>query len=329
MSLPPVSILVCTRDRRAMLDTLLVDLHAQDYDGQYEITVIEETDDPRPIEDVNYVPHPVMNKGIAFTRNLAIKHAAHDLIVFVDDDCQVETDWLRRLVQPLDDPQVLGVQGGVTVPDGTNAVGWAETLLGFPGGGVSRIHHSGGKIQETREISTLNAAYRKQALLDAGGFDAAARFGGEDYLLAKKVASQGRLLFVPDAVVRHAARGSLLAIWRWFMRRGMAEAAMLRAGIAPSSYGGFMLRSSLGLKLLCAVALGWWSWWPILLLVLFIAGRTVWKTRWVFGRRDVPAVTWLWVPWVKILMDIATDAGRLHRPTCPAMMVDGDNTGRR
>ncbi|MDQ6959167.1 MAG: glycosyltransferase family A protein, partial [Mariprofundaceae bacterium] len=109
---PAVVVLVCTRDRRAMLDALLADLRAQDYDGKHEIIVVEETDDPRPPEGVNYVPHPVLNKGIAFARNLAIEHAAHDLIVFVDDDCRVETDWLRRLVRPLDDPQLLGVQGG-------------------------------------------------------------------------------------------------------------------------------------------------------------------------------------------------------------------------
>jgi len=318
MSLPPVSILVCTRDRRAMLDTLLADLHAQDYDGQYEIAVIEETDDPRPIEGVNYVPHPVMNKGIAFARNLAIKHAAHDLIVFVDDDCQVETDWLRRLVQPLDDPQVLGVQGGVTVPDGTNAVGWAETLLGFPGGGVSRIHHSGGKIQETREVSTLNAAYRKQALLDAGGFDAAARFGGEDYLLAKKVARQGRLLFVPSALVCHAARGSIPAIWRWFVRRGTAEFDLWRHNLAADGFGGWMIRSSAGLKLLCVLLLWpWFGFWPVVLLFTVYVMLAWWRMRWCLREQvigcTVPWTAFAIVPAVKLCMDLASDAGHLNR----------------
>jgi len=317
MSLPPVSILVCTRDRRAMLDTLLADLHAQDYDGQYEITVIEETDDPRPIEGVSYVPHPIMHKGIAFARNLAIKHAVHDLIVFVDDDCQVEPDWLRRLLQPLDDLHVLGVQGGVTVPDGTNAIGWAETLLGFPGGGVSRIHHSGGKIQETREVSTLNAAYRKQALLDAGGFDAAARFGGEDYLLAKKVARQGLLLFVPSALVRHAARGSIPAIWRWFVRRGTAEIDLWRHDLAADGFGGWMIRSSVGLKLLCVLLLWpWFSFWPIVLLFTVYVMLAWWRMRWCLREQVgcvVPWVAFAIVPAVKLCMDLASDVGHLNR----------------
>jgi len=313
MSDPLISILVCTRNRRDMLGALLSDLRKQDYDGEMQIVVVEETDDPRPPEGVDYIPHPMKNLGIAYARNLAVAHAEHEIVVFVDDDCRVEPSWLTLLLSPLlEDASVLGAQGGVTVPEGTNAIGWAETLLGFPGGGVVRIDRADGTVQDTIEVSTLNAVYRKQAVLEAGGFDEVARLGGEDYLLAKRVAKHGRLIFVPSAIVRHAARGSLSAIWRWFVRRGGAEVALWRAGIAPRGYGGFMLRSSLGLKLLFVSVLGWWTWWPMLLLALFVVGRTAWNTRWVLVRRDVPATVWLWVPWVKMMMDIATDAGRLR-----------------
>jgi len=313
MSLPPVSILVCTRDRRTMLDTLLADLRVQDYDGQYEITVIEETDDLRPPGGVNYVPHPVLSKGIAFARNLAIKHAAHDLIVFVDDDCRVETDWLRRLVRPLDDPQVLGVQGGVTVPDGTNAIGWAETLLGFPGGGITRIHYSGGKAQETQEISTLNVAYRKSAVEKVGGFPESARFGGEDYVLAKRVAEQGRLLFVPEAIVRHVARGSLAAIWRWFIRRGMAEIGLLHSSLSPSGYKNFLLRSSIFLKFgIVLLTVPWFGWALPLMLPAGLAAMTWWRLRWVRDVSDIPRTGFRVAPLVRLIMDVATDVGRLR-----------------
>ena len=320
----PVSILVCTRDRRDMLDRLLADLRAQNYAGNMQTVVVEETDDPRLPPGVDYVPHPVRNLGIAFARNLALEHASHDLVVFVDDDCRVARGWLQSLVTPLDDLQVLGVQGGVTVPKGTNAIGWAETLLGFPGGGVTRIHHSGGRIQETREVSTLNAAYRKQALLDAGGFDAAARLGGEDYLLAKKVARQGRLLFVPSALVRHAARGSIPAIWRWFMRRGTAEIDLWWHGLAADGFGGWLIRSSVGLKLLCVLLLWpWFEFWPVALLLIVYVMLAWWRMRWCLHGRVtgcvVPWAAFAVVPAVKLCMDLAADAGRLNR------LLKGDN----
>ncbi|HXH64057.1 MAG TPA: glycosyltransferase, partial [Mariprofundaceae bacterium] len=256
-----VSLLICSRDRRDMLDALLADLRQQSYGGEVEIVVVEETDDPRPPAGVKYVPLPVRNLGIAYARNQAVQAAAHELLVFVDDDCRVAPEWLEKLLAPFAEPDVLGVQGGVTVPDGTNAVGWAESLLGFPGGGIARVRQAQGRTQPTREVSTLNAAYRRTALIEAGGFPESARFGGEDYLLAKRVAGHGRLLFVPDAMVRHAARGSLPAIWRWFVRRGWAEIGLLRGGLAPAGFKGFMLRSSLLLKLgIVLLTVPWLGW---------------------------------------------------------------------
>jgi GT2 family glycosyltransferase len=306
-----VSILVSTRDRPQMLDALLGDLSVRAYDGDVEIVVVEETDSPRAPEGAVYVPHPVRNKGIAFARNLAIKHASHDLLVFVDDDCRVDSGWLSRLLDVFADKSVMGVQGGVTVPRNTNAIGWAESLLGFPGGGIARIHESGGGPQETLEISTLNAAYRKSVVERVGGFPMAARFGGEDYLLAKRVAEHGRLLFVPDAVVRHQARGSLPAIWHWFVRRGRAEFELWRSGLAPEGFGAWMLRASLGMKLAPLLLLCFWSVWPLLVIMGLMVIFNMWRYRWVINKPEIPNAAWWCLPWVRMFMSFASDAGRL------------------
>jgi len=307
-----VSILIITRDRREMLESLLADLHQQKFDGEYEIVVVEETDSPNAPEGVAYFPHPMRNKGIAFARNLALEHASHDVLVFVDDDCRVDAGWLEKLIIPLNDQGVLGVQGGVVVPDGTGAIGWAESLLGFPGGGVTRVVQSDGEVQETAEISTLNAAYRKASVIAAGGFSDQARFGGEDFLLAREVAKQGYLCFVPNAEVKHEARGNLSAIWQWFVRRGRAEVGILKAGLAPSGYGRFLLGASLLLKLLMLLAISpWLGIWPFLLFVCFYVGRLWYRFRWVLSDARVPSAS-LWVlPLVKVSMDLASDAGRI------------------
>ena len=294
-----------------MLDALLGDLRSQCYDGEVEIVVVEETGDPRPPDGVVYIPLPVHNRGIAYARNRAIAGAAHELVAFVDDDCRVAPDWLQTLLTPFADADVLGVQGGVTVPEGTNAIGWAESLLGFPGGGIGRVHRACGRLQETVEVSTLNAAYRRAAVLQAGGFPEAARLGGEDYLLAKRVAEHGRLLFVPGAMVRHAARGTLPAIWRWFVRRGRAEAGLLRSRLSPPGYAGQLWRGSLLVKLmLTGVLMLWLGWWPLVLL----AGLplvTWWRLRWALRDRYVPCAAFWVAPLVRLTMDLAADAGRL------------------
>lgn len=295
-----------------MLDALLVDLGRQAYGGEVEIVVVEETDDPRAPEGVNYVPLPVRNLGIAYARNRALSEANHELVVYVDDDCRVESDWLEKLLAPFADTHVLGVQGGVTVPEGTNAIGWAETLLGFPGGGIGRIHRAAGQWQETIEVSTLNAAYRREAIEQAGGFSEEARFGGEDDLLAKQVAKHGKLLFVPEARVAHLARGSFAAIWHWFVRRGKSEVGLLRAGLARDGYLAFMLRSSLGLKLsITLLTVPWFGGLFPVLLLLAVTGVTWWRLRWAFKNSTTRAGAIL-APLVRMTMDLAVDAGSLR-----------------
>ena len=307
----PVSILIITRDRREMLDRLLSDLAVQRYQGAIEIVVVEETDFPREVAGVHYVPHPMLNKGIAFARNMSVKHASHDMLVFIDDDCRVAPDWLENLLTPFEDKTVLGAQGGVTVPDGTNAIGWAETLLGFPGGGFTRVVQSHGEVRETREVSTLNAAYRKEAVIKAGGFSDQARFGGEDYLLAKRVAEQGRLLFVPDAIVRHEARGSIGAIWSWFVRRGRAEVELWNNQLAPERFGMWMVRASFLVKIVPLLLLSIWSVWPLILFLTGGVGLNLWRFRWVLGRTDIPVLAWWILPWLRMYMALASDVGRV------------------
>ncbi len=307
-----LSVLVISKNRRDLLHCVLADLRAQQYDGEFEIIVVEETNAPEAPEGVVYVPHPMKNLGIAYARNLSLEHAKHDVLAFIDDDCRVENDWLSKLVAPLEDEQILGVQGGVVVPEGTNNIGWAESLLGFPGGGITRIKQARGKTQPTQEVSTLNACYRKHIVDAVGGFSEHAKFGGEDYLLAKKVVEQGKLLFNPSALVAHEARGSLIDIWTWFVRRGRAEYDLWQSGLVPKGYAGWMLRSSLLLKLAAFAILCYWTVLPLVLFILFMVIANLWRFRWVLQCDDIPNAAWLWLPWVRMVMGLATDVGRLQ-----------------
>ena len=226
---PTISILICSRDRRLDLEKIVDDLKRMKTVYPFDIVVVEETNDPRPIEGVCYFPHEVKDLGFAHARNLSIAQASSEIVVFVDDDCEIQAGWLDNLLRPFEDEYVAGVQGGVLVPEGNNAVGWAETLLGFPGGGVRRIILSGGAVQDTIEISTLNSAYRRRVIEAVGGFITRLKWGGEDYLLAKKACQHGKCLFVPDALVAHRTRGNLSSVWHWFVRRGRAEIGVVRA----------------------------------------------------------------------------------------------------
>lgn len=312
---PTISILICSRDRRSDLEKIVHDLKLMDTNHKFDVIVVEETNDSLPIKGVLYISHPVKNFGFPYARNLSIAQATGEIMVFVDDDCQVKEGWLDNLLRPFKDKSVVGVQGGVVVPDGTNAVGWTESILGFPGGGFKRIIESGGTVQDTIEISTLNSAYRRWVVEAVGGFNSRLKWGGEDYLLAKKACRYGKCLFVPDALVAHRARGDLSSIFNWFIRRGRAEIGVVRSREYAGANWGSIFRNSLMLKLFAVsmlfplfpapVVYVLFTFFFFYLFVQYFRYLSAWK------KSKAPFESLLIIPFVKLTMDFAADVGHL------------------
>lgn len=311
-----ISILICSRDRHDDLASLVHSLNKTAPSLPKEIVVVEETHKPAPIDGVKYISHPVLNRGIPYARNLAVTQASGEIILFLDDDCLITENWFDTLVEPFQDDTVVGVQGGVTVPFGTNSFGWAESILGFPGGGIRRVVEAKGEIGETTEISTLNCAYRKWVIEKVGGFDENLTLGSEDYLLAKQACLYGRCLFVPNALVFHEPRGSLKKIWRWFVRRGRAEMRLVKLRRIEETNLGSILRRSITCKFILVVLVGVFSpgFFTALLVLALLAYAILQFVRY-FGPwklSKAPLTTFFLLPLVKLVMDLATDWGRVR-----------------
>jgi len=311
-----ISVLICTRDRRQDVARAVASLRADgvERDG-VEIVVIEETAVPAPIPGVRYLALPPENRGFAHVRNLAVATARGSVLVFVDDDCEVERGWFDALLAPLlADPAVGGVAGAVLVRD-CNAIGHAESILGFPGGGLRYLDAAGGRVVPAAHLSTCNCAYRRQAIEAAGGFSPLAALGGEDSLLAERVTARWPCRYAPAAVVYHRPRQRLGAIFRWFVRRGRAEMLILPATPRPAAVVRSLLRGSLllrGLALAAVVtALPWPAWLtaPALLAAYYAAllRRFGFARRYPTYRRG-----WWLTPLVKMVADAGAETGRLR-----------------
>jgi len=311
-----ISILICSKDRRSDLEKLISNLKDIKTDLSYEIIIVEETNEASPIDGVIYIPHAIANRGIPFARNLALSHAKGEIIIFLDDDCVISDQWLENLLEPFANDTVVGVQGGVTVPSGTNQIGWAESLLGFPGGGISRVIKANGANQETIEISTLNCAYRKSVIDRVGGFEKSLKITGEDYVLAKQICQYGTCLFVPRAMVSHQARGKLAKIWHWFIRRGRAEVDVIRSGAQETTTFWTLVRGSLTTKLLSLLFLS--AFFPHLTGYFLLGGLLFYSLLQyrrfyrIWHLSKAPVMALILLPVIKLTMDVAVDWGRFR-----------------
>ena len=183
---PLVSVLVVTGDRPALLMGALAALRRQTWQSR-EIFVVDhagdlEIDDP----DVRLIRAPGVSLGEA--RQRGVEAAGGEVVAFTDDDCLPEPGWLAALVGALrDNAAWRGVQGRTV----------AE--LGPVGSHAVRVARGNALYQ------TCNIAYRKEALVEAGGFDTDFQGWFEDTGLAARVLERGPIGFAGDAVVMHRA----------------------------------------------------------------------------------------------------------------------------
>lgn len=136
-------------------------------------------------------------------------------MAFTDNDCEVHPEWARQLAVYLRDApsRVAGV-GGRVIATGQDAFSryfdYHKTLDPFLQGG--RFLY----------LVTANAAFRKAALEEVGGFDEDLRSpGGEDPGLCFKLLARGHEMhYRPEALVRHHYRSSMWDFVRTFYRYG-------------------------------------------------------------------------------------------------------------
>ncbi len=308
-----VSIIICSKDRHRDLERAVESVRRS---GPLwctaEVVIVEEGDVAQPIPGAHYIHLPRADRGFGYARNVAIKAATGDLLLFLDDDCEAEPGWVEALVRPFQEiPALLGVAGAVAVR-GCGPVGYAEHILGFPGGGLRYAHESKGHVMPTTCLSTCNCAYRRTALERIGGFPEEARAGSEDALVAERVSQLGPCRYTPHAVVYHRTRDRFSGVLRWFMRRGFSEMASLRQRVEPARFFSYLLRSSWTIRaLIIAVAV---LFIPRLALlfppaVLLYYAAMLWRFRFARHYANHRTAWWL-VPAVKFTMDIGNEIGR-------------------
>jgi GT2 family glycosyltransferase len=165
------------------------------------------------------------NLGPAAARNLGIVSAQNDLILFTDDDCEPDPNWVRELHTAMRDcPEFAGVGGPVVSAAGSRF-------------GPFFDHHRllDPKLADLDKrpayLVTANAAYTKDRLLSVGGFcEDLRRPGGEDPGLSFKIAAEGgRMGFVPTAIVYHHYSSKLRSVARTFWNYGYGGCYVARA----------------------------------------------------------------------------------------------------
>lgn len=156
-------------------------------------------------------------KGVVYARNMAISVATGDLIVFVDDDVEIQDDrFLEQHVVAHErgrGTQLGAVCGREINPGGANLTNSLPQRRGDPVDALHFPRNYSTRVEWT-VLSTANCSVRRDALLAVGCFDE--RFGGASYGddtdLALRLVEHGyHVVYDPAPVLVHlmASAGGL------------------------------------------------------------------------------------------------------------------------
>lgn len=241
--LPPISVVVCTRDRADHLKRCLDVLLALDY-PDYEIIVVDNgsrsDDTARLIAQlpVRYVLEK--RPGLNWARNRGIAEARHNIIAFTDGDARPDHSWLQAISCAFAEPEVMAVTGLVAPSElETRAQIHFEFDYGGMGRGLRRriIRRDALTDGELLWASVfgvgINMAFRRDLFAAIGSFDVAldvdtpSAGGGDIEMFHRLVARGYNLVYEPAALVWHTHPRNAAALRQLLYNSGRGFGAYL------------------------------------------------------------------------------------------------------
>jgi glucosyl-dolichyl phosphate glucuronosyltransferase len=240
MNAPDISIVVCTRNRAAMLRGALASLYdlATDPIFSYEIVVVDNgsTDETPQVakaasaesrQPLRYIHEPM--KGIVPARNSGIREARGRWVAFFDDDQLADRRWLAELYRGAREKNARVVGGSVH--------------LKLPEGCIRRLHPAVRMLLGEAKLSDEPRPYggrltpgcgnlmiERTVFERVGVFERTVSGRGEDTDLFSRIERAGvAAWYLPSAIVHHLTPNERLADdYILKLARGVGEGVALR-----------------------------------------------------------------------------------------------------
>jgi GT2 family glycosyltransferase len=207
------TVVVPTYERAGVLLETLRRLTEVDYTrGQWEAVVVDDGSSAETLEmitdwvEASGAPMRLLrqeHRGPAAARNYGAREANGDALIFLDNDCVVGRDFVRRHLTVLSEHSGSWVIGRIIHPSGMRRTPFGRYRDDL----LEAFHDSHGQadVSDTEGISATNLAVWRSDFIRLGGFDEEfAIASSEDWELGRRARDQGiRILYDPHNAVVH------------------------------------------------------------------------------------------------------------------------------
>src|SRR5215212_8727000 len=182
-----VSIVVPAYNAARTINACILALLRQDLAEPYEIIIVDDgSTDATCHLAARYTPRITVlsqrQKGPAAARNLGLKAARGEIVLFTDADCEPVTWWATSLVKAL--------RGGATGAKGTYRTRQRSITGRFVQAEYESKYRRLARRPRIDFIDTYSAGYCRDVLVEAGGFDESVS-AVEDQELSFRLAERG------------------------------------------------------------------------------------------------------------------------------------------
>ena len=220
---PAVSVVVCTYNGRRTIRECLEGVCRLEY-PDFEVIVVDDGSTDGTAEVVGEYDVRLIrteNLGLSCARNTGLRAATGGIVAYLDDDAWPDPHWLSYLAHTFATTDHAAVGGPNLVPPDDGPV---AQCVGHAPGGPTHVLLSDGVAEH---IPGCNMAFRRDRLLEVGGFDPRFRIAGDDVDLCWRLQEKGYTLgFHAAAMVWHRRRSSVRAYLKQQLNYGRAEALL-------------------------------------------------------------------------------------------------------
>jgi glycosyltransferase involved in cell wall biosynthesis len=201
----------------------------QDYPHELiEVIFVDDGSNDKTLEIIkDYLAKMDMNvkifrhkwRGIGFSRNVVVKNASGDYVVWIDGDMKIPSNYVRKLVEFMEKHPTVGIaKGKQSLKNGVSFVG---TLEAYSRAASRMVNYQSEKLK-FKSLGTGGAIYRLEALEKIGGFDERIKGYGEDFDAELRIKEAGWALAIVDVYFSDYERFNLTwrALWKRYWLRG-------------------------------------------------------------------------------------------------------------
>lgn len=253
----PVDIVIPTRGRGALVDSTIESIRRSRY-SDFKLWIVDQSEDRAT--EAAVAPHCRDDQRVSYMRsrscgsNLArhegVVAGSAPYILFTDDDCRVEPDWVANMTSELSHHEHSAVFGRVIPDEEFEAEHQSPTSRGVS----PAIRLAVKDFPERQEFAGnrfrldfghgANMGLRRDAYRAVGGFDLLLGNGGplrawpERDLGYRILSRGGRIIYTPDAVVHHRHWRDWNEIRRTIRNYGFGTGAVAGKYLRSGDWGG-------------------------------------------------------------------------------------------